>query len=72
MPETKEEAQRVLQRFGIRGLKIYDIAEDRIFALTAPRLTEEDTMKRRAVTVVLEYVKENQVRALRLDGWVVD
>lgn len=71
MPTTKQQAQQILRRFGIRGLKIDKIEGDRIYALTGEMLHEDNTMRRQARTIVL--IQEgSDIRAIHLKGWVVN
>jgi hypothetical protein len=80
LPRDKAAAQKILLRFNFKGLKIESIepprdlggghATARIYALTQPRLTVDNAMKRKAVTVVF-YYDGTDVTADKLEGWVV-
>lgn len=75
MPATKAQAQAVLKRFKISGLKVESIGEDRIFCLTGPVLTPveggEPAMKRQARTIILVGAGD-LVEAVHVRGWHVD
>lgn len=70
MPRNRSEAQMVMRRFGITGLKVDAIQDNRIFCLTREMLHEDNTMRRQARTVILEEDGDD-MRAVYLYGWVV-
>jgi len=76
MPSNATQARQLLRGFGIIGLQINEIGEDRIFCLTGKTLCPDGTMRRLPRTVVLEHVPaedcdESHVRAVVLAGWIV-
>jgi hypothetical protein len=80
LPQDRATAQKILRRFNRKGLKIESIESprrhrdgsfsSRIYALTQPKLAADNTMKRRAVTVVF-ILDGNEITAHDFDGWVV-
>lgn len=76
-PRTKAEAQAVLKHFGFAGLSISGIDvgfEDeeiaRVYVLTRKQLQENNTMVRKAQTVVIT-MDDDEVRARAYNGWLV-
>jgi hypothetical protein len=86
LPRDKAQVQKMLRRYGHKGLKIESIepprghkdgtATARVYALTQPKLTEvapeRFEMLRAAVTVVFVYDPDEGVYTRAHVGWVVD
>lgn len=71
MPRTKEEAQRILVKFGHVGFTVSSIDADRIYVLTPEKPYPQGVMRRCARTLVLSEEKNGDVHAELLDGWIV-
>lgn len=76
-PRNKTEARQVLKGFGIKGLTVdavepSDFGDEfgRVYALTGPVLQEDGEMRKKPVTVIL-FVEGDDIRARRMDGWIV-
>lgn len=80
MPKSKGECQKVLRRFGYKGLKIDEIGdpamtkdgavEARVYALTGPILQADGEMRRFAKTIIFRFT-DDEVSAHDVEGWIV-
>jgi hypothetical protein len=81
LPLSRPEAMKALGRHGMKGLHVHHVGEPlseskggdvrvRVYCLTRAQLALDNTMKRRAVTVVLE-LDGAGTSVRRLPGWIV-
>jgi hypothetical protein len=79
LPRDKSSAQKTLRRYGMKGFSV-SLIEDpaqvgpyavvRVYCWTRPRLSSDNTMKKRAMTVVFGCSEDDEeVRHFLVPGW---
>lgn len=70
-PLTVREARALLRRLGKSHWQVDAVVRDRFFVLTAPVLHMDGTMRRQAMTALLQADVAGQVEIRLVEGWQV-